>query len=84
MTTSVMPILKSDDSQWNSLLDKAKDTAFGKSVMEQEELRSVGLGLPHTDNKFRLFLDNDNPVPIDLLKREKSNIRVKFYRDTAG
>eukprot|EP01038_Epipyxis_sp_PR26KG_P004714 gene4714-6617_t len=83
------PILNINNApDWENLLNEAKTTNFGRFIVDQEELRSLGQGLPHTNAKYRLFSNGDDsvktPVTTEVFENEKQKIRVKFYRDTAG
>lgn len=53
------------------LQEQSKQTPFGSSFEEQEQLRLGGGGLPHTDAKLRLFGSTNEPA-------------VTFFRDTAA
>ena len=57
--------------EWDLLTKKVHETDVGLNLLEQSELRSRGLGNPHTDAKYRLFGTSDEP-------------RITFYRDTAA
>jgi glutathione S-transferase len=49
----------------------SRNTPTGNLLKEEEELRAVGEGTPHTDCKLRLFGTTEEP-------------KVTFYRDTAA
>lgn len=66
------PFLKASAvSTWEQLNSIVLDTPVGRHMKDQEELRAVGDGLPHTDAKLRLFGTTGEP-------------RVVYYRDTAA
>lgn len=56
---------------WEVLESAVLESKTGTFLREQEMLRSIGEGLPHTDAKIRLFGTKEEP-------------RVTFYRDTAA
>ena len=58
-------------SSWESLKSAVLESKTGTFLREQEMLRSIGEGLPHTDAKVRRFGTKEEP-------------RVTLYRDTAA
>lgn len=60
---------KANLPSWDALTDIATNTPTGKFMSEQLELRSRGLGLPHTDASIRLF-------------DGKIGMRLDYCRDT--
>jgi glutathione S-transferase len=64
MSTSSVP-------SWESLTATVRGTSVGIKTIEQESLRAIGEGLPHTDAALRLFGTTAEP-------------RVTFFRDTAA
>ena len=56
---------------WEDFRTDVFATRTGAYLKEQEQLRAVGEGLPHTDAKIQLFGTKDEP-------------RVTYYRDTAA
>jgi len=56
---------------WEQLTSQLMSYDRPKFLKEQERLRAIGEGLPHTDAKIRLFGTSGEP-------------RVILYRDTAG
>jgi glutathione S-transferase len=56
---------------WEELSTSVQTTHQGIFIVEQENLRETGAGLPHTDAKIRLFGTSEEP-------------RVIFFRDTAA
>jgi len=70
----IIPILDSQNHQipqWKDLISKVMTTDVGLKLKNEENLRLIGEGLPHTDAKIRLFGSKGEP-------------RVVFYRDTAA
>ena len=71
ITSDMSSITASNIPDWDVLKDKVLTTPTGQFLFEQEQLRAVGEGLPHTDAKLRLFGTTAEP-------------RVTLYRDTAA
>ena len=71
ITSDMSSITASNIPDWDVLRDKVLTTPTGQFLFEQEQLRAVGEGLPHTDAKLRLFGTTAEP-------------RVTLYRDTAA
>ena len=69
---NVQPILiQKDVPNWDDLKINVMSTIAGDKLSSEENLRSMGDGLPHTDSKLRRFGTTDAP-------------RVLYYRDTAA
>ena len=68
----ISPILDSNSlPQWEDLSSTVMATEIGIKLKDEENLRLIGEGLPHTDAKVRLFGSKGEP-------------RVTYYRDTAA